>query len=141
MFQVIFLFYDLILIKQIIVSSTLFFSWLKTGGDKKRIASKSKKRIASKSFFYPFVIEFFGFASLWLSIQEKIHTKTVVDMPRGGDSFENCFTWEETSDLPGSLREGEVCLGDRVVVETTQITHKMNFIQDSFQDCQIFPAL
>ena len=42
-------------------------------------------------------------------------------MPRGGWSFENCFAWEETNDLPGYLGEGEVCLGDFVI-------HKINFI-------------
>ena len=56
MFQAIFLFSDLILIKQnIIPPSTPFFSWGETGGGKKRIASKSS------IFFHPFVIEFFWF--------------------------------------------------------------------------------
>ena len=33
-------------------------------------------------------------------------------MPRGGGSFEKCFAWEETNDLPGYQGEGEVFLGD-----------------------------
>ena len=60
----------------------------------------------------------------------KIHTKAIVDVSRGGESFESWFTWEGQMTYLGSER---LCLGNWMAEGNCKINYKMNFIQHSFQ--------
>ena len=35
-----------------------------------------------------------------LKLEEKIHTKVIVDVSRGGWTFRNCLAWEGANELP-----------------------------------------
>ena len=132
---------DLILIKQIIVSSARFFSWVKTRGDKREQLLKAKGEQLLKAFFFiPFLLNSFDLPSygsesrkryilrlLWICLEEVNVLKIALCRRR---QMNYLVTWGKKRFAQGTVGQGE----------TTQITDKMNFIQDSFQDCQDFPS-
>ena len=76
------------------------------------------------------IIELFGYARLWLKLEEKIHAIAIVDVSRAGRVLQVV--------MPGRgkmtyLWKGRVCLGSRDWKKIIETNYKINFTQDSFQ--------